>query len=93
MALQLCCNILSGADRTLPFGCKINMVDSPYPILKEFINTVYNNVLHGNYHEFTFFEKGDPGFVDDFEVDVTEITINVWRIALPWSDEFENLNN
>jgi len=86
MALQLCFNILSGKNIKLPFGCKINIVDSPYPILKQFLKAVRDNDLHGNYDEFTFVEKGDPSFDDDYEVDLSKITIDVWQITLPWEN-------
>lgn len=90
-ALQLCFNILSGAKRKLPVDCKINIVDSPYPILKEFIKVAYNNSLYGNYLGITnILEKGDPGYGDDFEMDLSKITIDVWKITLPWNDEVKS---
>lgn len=90
-ALQLCFNILSGAKRKLPFGCKINIIDSPYPILKEFITVARNNALYGNYLGITkILEKGDPGYGDDFEIDPDKFIPNVWRIALPWNGETED---
>lgn len=88
MTLQLCFNILSGKNRKLPFSCKINVVDSPYPILNQFLKIACNNALYGNYHEFTFIEKSDPEFGKnhDYEVDLDKITLDVWKITLPWSD-------
>ena len=38
-ALQLRFNLLFGSDLTLPFRSKINVIDSPNPILKDFITT------------------------------------------------------
>lgn len=87
MALQLCCNIVSGAHRELPFSCTVNRVDTPYPILKKFVQSACNYALHGNQDEFIFFEKDDPRFSDDFEVDLSSIIVDVWQITLPWSDE------
>lgn len=87
-ALQLCFNILSGEDRKLPFGCHVNLIDNPYPILKEFIKVAYNNALYGNYLGITkIIEKGDPEFGKyDEEMDLDKITIDVWKMTLPFNE-------
>ncbi|MBV8661186.1 MAG: hypothetical protein JO129_03525 [Candidatus Dependentiae bacterium] len=88
-SLQLCFNILSGENRKLPFGCKINIVDSPYPILKEFLKVARNNALYGNYLEFseiTDADKNDPDYGDG-SMNLDKITIDVWQINLPWNEE------
>jgi len=90
MALQLCFNILSGENRDLPFGCKVNFVDSPYPILNLFLKIAYNNALYGNYLGITkMIEKDDPDFYEnnDFEVNFNSIIIDVWKITLPFDSE------
>ena len=90
MALQLCFNILSGEDRELPFGCKVNFVDSPYPILNLFLKVARNNALHGNYLGITkIIEKDDLDFGknDDYEIDLDKIIIDVWKITLPFDSE------
>lgn len=86
---RLCFNILSGEDRELPFVCKINIIDSPYSILKKFIKKSYDYALHGNLHEIQFFEKGDPEFDEDYEVDLDQVTIDAWKITLPFNGEIE----
>lgn len=87
LALQLCFNILSEENRSLPFGCKINIVDSPYPILKHFLKVVYDNALYGNYLEITEIVESDCGFNnDDNGIDLELFVIDVWKITLPWSD-------
>jgi len=81
--VRLCFNLLSGVNRKLPFNCKVNFIKSPIPILNEFINKSYDYALRGNLHEIQFFEKGDPAFDEDYEVDISKITIDVWKITLP----------
>ena len=85
--VRLSFNILSGENRELPFNCKINFVDSPYQILNEFIKEAYDYALRGNLHKIQFFEKGDPEFDEDYEIDLSKITINVWKITLPLVDQ------
>lgn len=88
-ALQLCFNILSGENRTLPFGCNINIIDNPYPILEDFIKVVYNNALYGNYLGITkIIEKSDPEFgtYDNEQLELDKITIDVWKITLPFDE-------
>jgi len=87
--VRLCFNVLSGKDRHLPFNCRINTIDSPYPILKQFVKESYDYALRGNLHEIQFFEKGDPDFDEDYEVDLDQVTIDVWKITLPWNGEIE----
>lgn len=83
MALQLCFNILSGEDRELPFGCKLNIVDSPYIIFQEYINSL----LHGNYLRFTeVLEQGDFDFNDDEDDFYNDYVQDVWKITLPWTE-------
>jgi|SRR3989339_683926 len=88
-ALRLCFNILSGEDRTLPFGCRVNLIDNPYPILKEFIKVAYNNALYGNYLGITkIIERGDPEFDKciNEEMDLDEFIIDVWKMTLPFNE-------
>lgn len=39
MASQLRFNFISGLHEKLPFGCKLNIIDSPYPILTGFLQS------------------------------------------------------
>ncbi len=87
LSLQLCFNILSGKNRKLPFRCNVNFVDSPYPILYDFIKMAYDNALYGNYlGEIEFIEKDDPRYGQEMEIDVTKRTLDVWKIALPFDE-------
>ena len=85
--VRLCFNILSDADRVLPFNCKTNFIDSPFPILNEFVIKAHDYAIRGNLHEIQFFEKGDPAFDENYEVDFSKMTMDVWKIVLPLSKE------
>jgi len=83
--LQLCFNILSGENRKLPFHCKVNFADSPYPILNNFIKLVYHQSVYGNNLEaIEFIDKDDIRYGNEDEIDVSTITIDVWKITLPF---------
>jgi len=89
-ALQLCFNILSGKNRDLPFGCKVNFVDYPYPILNLFLKVAYNNALHGNYLGITeIIENDNQKFIenDDYEVNLENFIIDVWKTTLPFDSK------
>ena len=42
MASQLRFNLISGLNKTLPFGCQLNIVDSPNTILAQFLQSQHN---------------------------------------------------
>ncbi len=85
IALQLCFNILSAQHQKLPFGCKVNIIDSPYPIFQQFVRTVAYNELYGNYLGITEIVEDKSQF-NDHEIDFETFIIDVWQIQLPWNE-------
>ena len=63
-ASQLRFNLISGENVILPFGCKLNLLDSPEPIFNDFITTTFKFATEGDVVEFF-----DPS--EDFD-DATE---------------------
>jgi len=51
-ALQLWFNFLSGRDATLPFGCRLNKVNSSDVIFEKYLNTMRQIVTEGNKIEY-----------------------------------------
>jgi len=90
-SLRLCFNVLSGADRELPFACTLNIIDSPDSIYKKFIKVAHDNLIHGNYLGITeILEKGDLGWDDDEEdFDPKKFILDVWKITFPWNGEIK----
>lgn len=78
--LQLRFNLLSGADRALPFGCTVNQMDTPEPILQNFITTTRRVMVEGDVIE--YFEPGDEGFDDDADEDPKKYVLDVYAVTL-----------
>jgi hypothetical protein len=62
-ALQLRFNILTGDKKKLPFGCRVQLVDSYDSILNSFISGIRNVAQYEE--EIQFFDKNDSGWDDD----------------------------
>jgi hypothetical protein len=63
MAGQLRFNILSGRQTKLPFGCRVEIVDSYEQIIKEFLTSKYHNGIFWN--ELTL-EDNDDDEIDSY---------------------------
>jgi len=88
MAFQLRFNILSGNDITLPFGCTLNILNSPVPIFQKFLNEAQAEIHPLDFQNFTFLKPGDPGWDefdddDDQEKDISKQIIDVYVTTLP----------
>ena len=66
-ALQLRFNIITGDEKTLPFGCKVQLVNVVDPILNNFVNIVREVAQHGD--QVQFFDKNG---VDNWDEDDEE---------------------
>lgn len=77
-ASQLRFNIISGDNTALPFGCKLNITNSPELILEKFYTTELKFIIEGDVIE--YFEPGKaPNDDDDYEnfvLDVYTLVIN-----------------
>jgi hypothetical protein len=86
MAFQLRFNILSGKDITLPFGCKLNILNSPAPIFQKFLDEAQAEIHPLDFQNFTFLNPGDPGFEEDDDADNTpDWILDVYVTTLPQS--------
>jgi len=65
--LQLRFNVITGNVESLPFGCKLRLVNTVEPILSDFINTLKDIIRYGDMVQ--FFDKNQ---VDDFDDDENE---------------------
>jgi hypothetical protein len=86
----LCFDILSGANITLPFRCRVNIVSTPLSIIHAFLKDAQAEIHPLDFQNFKFFEPGDPGW-DEFDEeeekeDVSLRTVNVYVVILPQSD-------
>jgi len=64
-ALQLRFNFISGENVVLPFGCKVNLLNSPEPIFNDLITTIRQVTIEGDVVEFF-----DPS--KDFDDEIEE---------------------
>lgn len=64
-SVQLKFNILSGEKITLPFGCTINIHNSPLSILKTFLDDIHSDPHPLSWESFTIINPGDPRWDDD----------------------------
>jgi hypothetical protein len=62
-ALQLRFNILTGNEKKLPFGCRIQLINSYDSILNNFIRSTKNVAQYAE--EIQFFDKDDTDWDDD----------------------------
>lgn len=70
-AMQLRFNFISGCNLSLPFNCKLNMVNSATPILKDFITTIRKYDSEQDIIEFLEpYEDFDNTTEDDLILDV-----------------------
>ncbi|MCX5922988.1 MAG: hypothetical protein NTU89_00295 [Candidatus Dependentiae bacterium] len=83
--LTLCFDVLSGADIKLPFGFKLNFLETPLSILKKFHNAAYDDTNYLTWENLTILNPGDPGFDDDDEYDNSKYVLDVYVITLPQS--------
>jgi hypothetical protein len=86
-SVQLRFNILSGENIRPPFGCSINILESPLPILQTFLDDIQRDPHPLDFQNFKFLEPGDPGWdefdEDEPEEDISKQTIDVYVTTLP----------
>lgn len=78
---QLCFNLLSGQDITLPFGCTVHVVNSVDIIFNKFIHVLRNPALSWNNIE--IIEQGDSRWDSDEEdIDPKKYVLEVYVTIL-----------
>ena len=83
-SFNLCFDILSGVDISLPFHCKLHFLTKIDPIIKTCLEDVQtkNNVL--SWEDFTILNPGDSGWdVEEKGVDVSNLVQDVYVLILP----------
>ncbi|MCX5923081.1 MAG: hypothetical protein NTU89_00790 [Candidatus Dependentiae bacterium] len=83
-SVQLKFNILSGKNIKLPFGCKLNILNSPMPIFQKFLDEAQAEINPLDFQNFTFLNPGDPGFEEE-EEDTIDWILDVYVTILPQS--------
>jgi hypothetical protein len=76
-ALHLCFNLISGDGMSLPFGCKLNILLSPIPILENFLSVASEIAREGQ--DITFINPGDEGWDEDDDDDNDNFILDVYR--------------
>lgn len=86
---QLRFNVLSGENIRPPFGCTLNILNSPQPIFKKFLDDMQSEHPPLSWGNITILNPGDPGW-DDFDDDDDEDNSNyiqdVFVMTLPKKD-------
>lgn len=82
-SVQLRFNIISGEKIRPPFGCSINILKSPLPILKTFLDNIQKDPHPLSWENITILNPGDPGFDDDDDDDDNDWIQDVYVATLP----------
>ncbi len=69
-ALQLRFNILTGNDISLPFGCKVHRLNSPMPILEDYLTTAQTVAREGDIVEYLDIDDQDDENEKEYILDV-----------------------
>ena len=84
---QLCFNLLSGENATLPFRCTLNIVDSSDFILKRFLEEEKKAAEKGGhllYEDMVILEPGDEGFGEiEEEKDPKSFVLDIYVTTIP----------
>jgi len=65
MASQLCFDLTSGKNTRPPFGCTLNILQSPESILQKFLDDCQSKIPALSWENLTILNPGDPGFGED----------------------------
>lgn len=83
LAGQLRFNILSGDNVRPPFGCTLNILKSPMPILQKFLDDMQSEHPPLGWENLKIINPGDPGWDEDDNDDNNDKIQNVYVITLP----------
>lgn len=81
-SIQFRFNILSGENITLPFGCKLNILNSYETILQKFLTEAQSEINALSWGNMKILNPGDPAWDDD-EDDRIDWVQDVYVTTLP----------
>ena len=75
VALQLCFNLISDAHERLPFGCQLNVLSTPEPILERYLHFSFHEVIP--WSQFQEVSEGRDGKDEE-----NEYVLDVYQLKL-----------